>query len=122
MDPKTPLPSHLPATPLPTTTPCHYRGVFPSQEGPLALQSQQQLTLGPPSHLLMSHTMLWPKLGASLRVVRSPGPSLSSPRQCGISQKASYVCPGFQPQKRAQRHHQKGYLISSEMAEDIARS
>lgn len=122
MDPETPLPSHLPATPLPTTTPCHYRGVFPSQESPLAIQSQQQLPLGPPSHLLMSHTMLWPKLGANLRVVHSPGPSLISPCQGGISQKASYVCPGLQPQKRAQRHPQKGCLTSSEMPKDIARS
>lgn len=70
MDPETPLPSHLPTMPLPTNTLDHHRDVLPSQEGPLAIQGQHQLTLGPPSHLLMSHTMLWPKLSTSRKVLR----------------------------------------------------
>lgn len=119
MDPETSLPSHLPTMSPPTTTLSHPSGIFPGQEGPLAIQSQQQqLTWGSSSHILMSHTMLWPKLGTSLRVLRSPGPSLRPPLQPTTTQKTSYMCPGFQPQQRDQRYPQKDDLISSETSQD----
>lgn len=120
MDPETSRPSHLPTMSPPTTTFSHQSGIFPGQEGPLAIQSQQQqqLTWETSSHILMAHTMLWPKLGTSLRVLHSPGPPLRPPLQPTTSQKTSSMSPSLQPQKRDQHSPQKDDLISSETPQD----
>lgn len=120
MDPETSLPFHLPTMSPPITTLSHQSGIFPGQEGPLAIQSQQQqqLTWGSSSHILMSHTMLWPKLGTSLRVLHSPGPSLRPPLLPTTYQKTSFMSPGFQPQNREEHSLQKDGLIASETSQD----
>lgn len=118
MDPETSLPSHLPTMSPPTPTLHHRSGLFPDEEGALALQSQQQLAWASPSHILMSQPTLWPKLGTSLRVLHSPGPPLRPQLQPTTSQNTSYMSPAFQPQKGDQHNPQKDDLTASEASQD----